>query len=112
MPATTRSHPLVSEEILTKKKIFVAWVDKHEIMALQTESGIRVYSGMCPHQGGPISEGKRTETTITCPWHGCTFNLEKGTCVDYGACINISNMQLKAIPFEIKEGTVFVQLPE
>ncbi len=103
---------LISVESLAVKKMFVTWMGKQEVMALQTQDGIRVYSGMCPHQGGPLSEGRRTDTTITCPWHGCTYDIEKGTCVDYGACINLSNMHLTPIPFEIKEGVVYVQLPD
>lgn len=108
--STSKTQALVSLEALASKKYFAAWLGNREILALQTQDGVRVYSGMCPHQGGPLAEGQLTSTTLTCPWHGCKFDLKNGNCVDYGACINISNMRLASIPFEIKEGTIYVQL--
>jgi nitrite reductase/ring-hydroxylating ferredoxin subunit len=33
---------------------------------------------VCPHAGGPLSEGDMTETVVTCPWHGATFDLKNG----------------------------------
>lgn len=32
----------------------------------------------CTHVGGPLSEGELEGTTVTCPWHGATFDLETG----------------------------------
>ncbi|MBI4559303.1 MAG: Rieske 2Fe-2S domain-containing protein [Candidatus Hydrogenedentes bacterium] len=34
----------------------------------------------CPHAGGPLSEGFLDGTTLTCPWHGWSFDL----CTDAG----------------------------
>jgi len=32
----------------------------------------------CPHDGGPLSEGALTGTTITCPWHEAEFDVSCG----------------------------------
>ena len=32
----------------------------------------------CSHRGGPLSEGELDETTVTCPWHGATFDVRTG----------------------------------
>jgi len=32
----------------------------------------------CSHRGGPLSEGELDETTVTCPWHGATFDVCTG----------------------------------
>ena len=32
----------------------------------------------CTHVGGPLSEGELEGTTVTCPWHGATFDVETG----------------------------------
>lgn len=32
-------------------------------------------SDMCPHAGGPLSEGYVSGTSVMCPWHGWTFDL-------------------------------------
>jgi nitrite reductase/ring-hydroxylating ferredoxin subunit/uncharacterized membrane protein len=36
----------------------------------------------CAHAGGPLAEGKIDGNTITCPWHGSTFDLATGEVVN------------------------------
>lgn len=33
---------------------------------------------ICPHQGGPLGEGKLEGYTIACPAHGWTFDIRTG----------------------------------
>ena len=33
----------------------------------------------CPHQGGPLGEGKIIDGCITCPWHGWQYRPADGT---------------------------------
>jgi nitrite reductase (NADH) small subunit len=42
---------------------------------------IRAIDGICPHQGGPLAEGERDGSTVTCPWHGWRFDLRDGRCL-------------------------------
>lgn len=32
----------------------------------------------CPHQGGPLADGKVEDKCVYCPWHGWEFDLESG----------------------------------
>ncbi len=32
----------------------------------------------CTHKGGPLSEGAVEGTTVTCPWHGATYDVTTG----------------------------------
>ena len=32
----------------------------------------------CTHAGGSLSEGEIEGTTVTCPWHGATFDITNG----------------------------------
>ena len=32
----------------------------------------------CTHRGGPLSEGAITGHTVTCPWHGASFDIRTG----------------------------------
>ncbi|HEY2760088.1 MAG TPA: Rieske 2Fe-2S domain-containing protein [Pirellulales bacterium] len=34
--------------------------------------------GVCPHQGGPLSEGEISGCIVTCPWHGWQFDVRTG----------------------------------
>jgi nitrite reductase/ring-hydroxylating ferredoxin subunit len=39
---------------------------------------ILAMDGICPHQGGPLAEGVVEGETVTCPWHGWSFDLRTG----------------------------------
>ena len=104
-------HLLISVGELKRKGRYTAWVGSDEVMAIDTPDGIRVYSGMCPHQGGPLGEGVLRDNTIVCPWHGCRFELSAGVCNDIGACRNVSGMRLKALPFSVgADANVYVEI--
>ncbi|HVN81060.1 MAG TPA: non-heme iron oxygenase ferredoxin subunit [Terriglobia bacterium] len=32
----------------------------------------------CTHRGGPLSQGVIEGSTVTCPWHGATFDITTG----------------------------------
>lgn len=51
-----------------------------EILAAETAEGIRVYSGICPHLGGPLLDGEVRDGTLICPWHGYQFDLATARC--------------------------------
>ena len=40
---------------------------------------ISAIDGICPHQGGPLAEGRVEGTLVTCPWHGWQFDVRTGT---------------------------------
>lgn len=39
---------------------------------------IYAFSDSCRHQGGPLSSGVLIDDTVTCPWHGWTYNIRTG----------------------------------
>ncbi len=49
-------------------------------MAVWNENGeFHITNYVCPHSGGPLSEGKVAGGVIECPWHGWQFNIADGT---------------------------------
>ena len=32
----------------------------------------------CPHRGGPLGDGELHGPTVSCPWHGATFDVPAG----------------------------------
>jgi 3-phenylpropionate/trans-cinnamate dioxygenase ferredoxin component len=40
----------------------------------------------CKHQGGPLGEGELDGTTVTCPWHGWTYDITTGVSPDDSDC--------------------------
>ena len=44
------------------------------------EGELRVHSAICPHNLGPLT-ADISDNTVTCPWHGYTFNIINGQCI-------------------------------
>jgi len=36
----------------------------------------------CPHEGGPLSSGFIEGESVTCPWHGATFDIMSGKALE------------------------------
>jgi nitrite reductase/ring-hydroxylating ferredoxin subunit len=39
---------------------------------------IFAFSDTCRHEGGPLSNGALIGHTVTCPWHGWTYDIRSG----------------------------------
>jgi nitrite reductase/ring-hydroxylating ferredoxin subunit len=44
------------------------------------EGSFFAVSNTCPHAGGPIGDGKLSGHTVTCPYHGWTYDVRDGKC--------------------------------
>ena len=53
-------------------------IGKRLISIFHTNGTYYALDEMCPHRAGPLSEGKVLGATVTCPWHGATFDLKTG----------------------------------
>ena len=49
---------------------------------------------VCPHRGGPLSEGDMDGPQVTCPWHAWQFDLKTGT--------NLENPEIKVNKYNVK----------
>jgi nitrite reductase/ring-hydroxylating ferredoxin subunit len=58
------------------------------VVALFNVDGkIFAMDGICPHAGGPLSEGTIEGQIVTCPWHGWQFKLATGQNVYNPKCV-------------------------
>ncbi len=49
------------------------------IVALFNVDGqFHALDGVCPHQGGPLGQGRLSGCVVTCPWHGWQFDVTTG----------------------------------
>lgn len=53
-------------------------VEERIVALFHTADGFHALDGMCPHQGGPLGQGRLTGDIITCPWHGWQFHVCTG----------------------------------
>ena len=50
---------------------------------------------MCPHRGGPLSEGEIEGEAGVCPWHGATFDLSTGSVTRLPAAAGIATYDVR-----------------
>ncbi|MEM0948084.1 MAG: nitrite reductase small subunit NirD [Pseudomonadota bacterium] len=51
---------------------------------------------MCPHKGGPLSEGIVHGHHVTCPLHNWVFDLNTGAAIDEDASIRTFSVRVEA----------------
>lgn len=59
---------------------------------------------VCPHAGGPLTEGGVNGRNVMCPWHGWEFSLETGIC-DFNDAICLKTYKVKE-----EGGDIFVEV--
>ena len=60
-------------------------------------------SNTCAHRGGPLGEGDLSESTVTCPWHGWSYDVTTGAAQHQPASV-------KTYPVKVEEDAVMIQI--
>lgn len=63
---------------LAPGQIICVVVDGLPIALASVDGTIYAFSDVCRHEGGPLSIGVLIEHTVTCPWHGWTYDIRTG----------------------------------
>ena len=80
-PSSSPAYHDIPRASLDREGVVKVAVGDDEILAVSTPDGIRVYSGVCPHLGGPLLEGEIREGVVRCPWHDYRFDLASAKCL-------------------------------
>jgi nitrite reductase (NADH) small subunit len=67
-----------STEDVVEDSPYVAEVDGLQIAVFYADGEYFALNNVCPHQGGPLGQGKVEEKCVYCPWHGWQFDLDSG----------------------------------
>lgn len=83
-------------------------VDDRELAVFRFAGPDRVIviDNACPHAGGNLSGGEVVDGVVACPWHDWQFDLATGV------CIHSADARVRVYPSEIRDGSVWVELPE
>ncbi len=97
----------------------------HEIGVYRLGEEFIAYENRCPHQGGPVCQGKMIRKVeedladdktsrglrysgdrihIVCPWHGYEFDMRTGIHPGGGS------VRLRGFDVEVRSGEVYVQV--
>jgi nitrite reductase/ring-hydroxylating ferredoxin subunit len=86
-----------------------AEVDGLPIALANVGGTIYAFSDSCRHEGGPLSAGVLIEDTVTCPWHGWTYNVRTGKAIVPPVGIRIPTY---AVEIQGEDVFVVIEWPE
>jgi nitrite reductase (NADH) small subunit len=82
-------------------------LEGREVAVFHTREGaLFATQGICPHRGGPLSDGIVGGRTLVCPLHGRKWDLATG------APIGHEDASLCTHPVRVQNGELFVELEE
>jgi len=61
-------------------------VSGKQIAVFNCDGAFYAIDNICKHRGGPLGEGELDGMNVICPWHGWTYNVTNGECLDEPGC--------------------------
>jgi nitrite reductase (NADH) small subunit len=65
-------------DAVTADSPVVVEVNGKDVAIVLSDGDYYAIANECPHQGGPLGDGKVEDDCLYCPWHGWQFDLESG----------------------------------
>ena len=65
------------------------------IALFNVEGTFYAIDNTCTHRGGPLGEGELNGDSVTCPWHGATFNVKTGAVTQPPASTGVRSFAVK-----------------
>jgi NAD(P)H-dependent nitrite reductase small subunit len=78
-------------------------INGREIALFNAGGKIFAIDNVCPHRGGPLSDGALEGGVVVCPWHGWRFDLTSG------ACVTIPAKAVDVFEVKVDGGAVWVR---
>lgn len=94
--------PVARVEEIPEGGAKVVEVHAREIAVFNVNGTFHAIYNICPHQGGPLGEGRLKGYVVSCPWHDLAFDVRSGLATDGGGnCVGSYQVR-------VDDGEVFV----
>jgi nitrite reductase/ring-hydroxylating ferredoxin subunit len=70
-------------------------VEGQRLAVFNVDGRFYAIDDVCPHRGGPLSEGELEGEVVTCPWHRSTFNVTTGAVLSAPARQGVSRYSVQ-----------------
>ncbi len=60
-----------------------------------SQGKLAAVDNLCPHRGGPLSEGWLEDGKVVCPWHAWAFDLKSGECLEERSQVKVYALRLE-----------------
>lgn len=81
------------------------------VMLLRQEGQIYAVAATCPHAGGPLEQGRISGNTVTCPWHGSSFDLRDGRVENGPAVYDLPCLRTRIVDGNVEVAAQVTDLP-
>jgi nitrite reductase (NADH) small subunit len=92
---------VAGKEELQPGQCMKAKVNNQELALFNVDGNFYAIDDMCPHAGGPLSEGFVDGESVICPWHGWEFNVKSGAC-------RVVGLEQKTFPIKVEGDDILV----
>ncbi|MEO6543300.1 MAG: Rieske 2Fe-2S domain-containing protein [Nitrospiraceae bacterium] len=83
-------------EGLSPGQVKVVTVNKREIALFNIDGAYFAIHNLCPHEGGPLCEGRVKGFVVACPWHDLAFDVRNGQGTDGGVyCVGSYDVRIE-----------------
>ena len=87
---------------ITSGKMIMVSTDGKDILVTNVDGNYYAMDDTCTHAGASLSEGSLDGSTVTCPWHGSTWDCKTGKMIAFGVQLNdLSSYKVTAESDEI-----------
>ena len=76
-----------------------------EILVANMDGKYFAMDDTCTHKGASLSEGTLEGSTVTCPWHGSTWDCKTGKLMDFATKLN----DLASYKVAVESDSVFIE---
>jgi nitrite reductase (NADH) small subunit len=76
--------PVARVEEIAPGQAKVVTIDGRSIALFNIEGTFYAIYNVCPHEGGPLNEGRVKGFVVSCPWHDLAFDIRNGQGTDGG----------------------------
>ncbi len=84
----------VEELQLGQSKVVTA--QNRELALFNIQGTYFAIHNLCPHEGGPLSEGRVKGFVVACPWHDLAFDIRNGQGTDGGGyCVGSYDVRVE-----------------
>ena len=86
-------------------KMSMVSTDGKDILVTNVDGNYYAMDDTCTHAGASLSEGSLDGSTVTCPWHGSTWDCKTGKLIAFGAQLK----DLSSYKVTVESDNVFVE---
>ena len=86
-------------------KMIIVSTDGKDILVTNVDGNYYAMDDTCTHAGASLSEGSLDGSTVTCPWHGSTWDCKTGKMIALGVQLK----DLSSYKVMVESDNVFVE---